>query len=142
MRKITNDGVLVIYDIRYEDDDFQTLNKMKLKWKRYGKLNNDFKEGESPYQYLVDGDILLIEDYRLISGFDWKNVIIIITDGNTGKVDYHPCNFIMRCMMNLMIVDNKEADIFPDETDTEDSSDDTDTEDSSDDTDTEDSSDD
>uniref|UniRef100_A0A7M5XME8 Uncharacterized protein n=2 Tax=Clytia hemisphaerica TaxID=252671 RepID=A0A7M5XME8_9CNID len=52
MRKITNDGVLVISDIPYEKDDLQTLDKMKLKWKRYGEDKNDFNEGESPYQFL------------------------------------------------------------------------------------------
>ncbi|XP_066930831.1 uncharacterized protein [Clytia hemisphaerica] len=107
MRKITKDGVLVISHLLYEDDDLlQTLDKMKLKWKRYGKDENDFNEGESPYQYLVDGNILLIENYKIISGFEWKN-IIIITKGNKGSVDYHPCNYIMRCTTNLMIVERK-----------------------------------
>ncbi|XP_066929598.1 uncharacterized protein [Clytia hemisphaerica] len=106
MRKITNDGVLVISDIPYEKDDLQTLNKLQLKWKWYGKYLSDFNEGESPYQHLVDGNILLMRDYGLISGFEWKN-IIIIKEGKMGKVDYHPCNYIMRCTTNLMIVDER-----------------------------------
>uniref|UniRef100_A0A7M5WX24 Uncharacterized protein n=1 Tax=Clytia hemisphaerica TaxID=252671 RepID=A0A7M5WX24_9CNID len=56
MRKITKEGVLVISDTAYEKDDhLQTLNTMKLKWKRYGRRKNDFNEGESPYKHLVDG---------------------------------------------------------------------------------------
>uniref|UniRef100_A0A7M5TQT9 Uncharacterized protein n=1 Tax=Clytia hemisphaerica TaxID=252671 RepID=A0A7M5TQT9_9CNID len=104
MRKITNDGVLVIYDISYEEEDLQTLNTMQLKWKRYGKRKNNFNKGESPYQFLVDGNMLLI-DNQLISGFEWSNIILIIFKGDTGIIDDHPCNSIMRCTTNLTIVD-------------------------------------
>uniref|UniRef100_A0A7M5WXB9 Uncharacterized protein n=2 Tax=Clytia hemisphaerica TaxID=252671 RepID=A0A7M5WXB9_9CNID len=123
MRKITKEGVLVIPSLLFEEDDLQTLNKMKLKWKRYGKNQNDFNKGESAYQYLVDRNILLIENYGLISGFEWKNIIIIINKvGIFGDIDYHPCNYIMRCTMNLMIVQREE--FSSDETDSDDSSDD------------------
>uniref|UniRef100_A0A7M5XDB7 Uncharacterized protein n=3 Tax=Clytia hemisphaerica TaxID=252671 RepID=A0A7M5XDB7_9CNID len=114
MRKITNDGVLVISDIHYVGDDYRTLSKLQLKWKMYGEYLNRFKKGESPYHHLVDGNILLMRDYGLISGFEWKN-IIIIKKGTFGAVDYHPCNLIMRCTTNLMIVDVEE--FSSDETD-------------------------
>jgi len=104
MRKITNDGVLVISNYPYEDV-LQTLNTMK--WKRYGERKNDFNEGESPFQYLVDGNILLIENYELISGFEWNNIILIIVKGTRGYIDRHPSNYIMRCTTNLMIVERK-----------------------------------
>ncbi|XP_066929585.1 uncharacterized protein [Clytia hemisphaerica] len=106
MRKITNDGVLVISDILYEKDDLQTLDKMKLKWKRYGQDENDFNGGESPYQHLVDKNILLINDYELISGFEWNNIILIIKRIR-GVVAHHPSNRIMRCTTNLMIVEQR-----------------------------------
>eukprot|EP00111_Clytia_hemisphaerica_P012474 TCONS_00036609-protein len=118
MRKITNDGVLVIYDTAFEKDDLQTLNKLKLKWKSYGKRNNDFNEGESPYQYLVDRNILLIDDYNLVFGFEWNNIIIIVKE-KSGFID-RQCNFIMRCTTNLMIVEVEE--FSSDETISEDSS--------------------
>ena len=91
MKKVTNDGVLVITDGRYEENDLKMSNNMKWKWKRYECIGgNDFKEGESPYQHLVDGNILLVPNYELVNGFEWPNIISV--EGQTGKVDYHPCN--------------------------------------------------
>ncbi|XP_066914135.1 uncharacterized protein [Clytia hemisphaerica] len=116
MRRITNNGVLVIsHNLPYEADDFQTLNKLKLKWKRYGEYKNDFNTGESPYQYLKDGNILLVEDYELIIGFEWENIIILVKEDNAFGLDNHPCNLFMRCTTNLMLVDIVE-DISSDET--------------------------
>ena len=102
MRKVTNDGVLVIALLEHKDNQ-TVLNKMNLKWKRYVCHNeNDFKEGESPYQYLVDGNILYIDNHRFINGFEWQN--IITTGYGTGTYDHHLCNWYMRCTTNLMIV--------------------------------------
>uniref|UniRef100_A0A7M5XLA0 Uncharacterized protein n=2 Tax=Clytia hemisphaerica TaxID=252671 RepID=A0A7M5XLA0_9CNID len=107
MRKITNNGVLVISDNLppYEAEDLQTLNTLKLKWKRYGEDKNDFNKGESPYQYLKDGNILLVDDHELITGFEWDNIIILVKGNIVFGIDDHPCNMIMRCTTNLMLVE-------------------------------------
>ena len=106
MRQITDGGVLIIGDYSGEE----TLNRMNINWKRFNKFDehNDFKEGESPYQHLLDGHVLVVDYYRLINGFEWPN--IISSNGGYGGVDYHPCNFYMRCNTNLIIVDRKESD--------------------------------
>ena len=105
MRKVTNEGILAIGYWESHKDFHQILNGMGLKGKVYDKYENDFNKGESPYQYLLDGNILLIGEHGIIDGFEWQN--IISTNRSSIRLGDHPCNWFMRCTTNLIIVDEK-----------------------------------
>uniref|UniRef100_A0A7M5WX47 Uncharacterized protein n=1 Tax=Clytia hemisphaerica TaxID=252671 RepID=A0A7M5WX47_9CNID len=102
MRKVTNDGVLVIAQVALELDFSLTSMKWKM-YKRGNVGNRSFKKGESPYQYLVDGNILFIDEHAVINGFEWPN-IISVEGSRGGRMSKHPCNWFMRCTANLVIV--------------------------------------
>ena len=105
MRQLTNGGILIVTDSRYSDRE--ALNNMGMYWKQYSKDDeeNDFKEDESPYQHLMDGNVLVLLRFHLVNGFEWPNMICF--EGKFGQVDYSACNFFMRCTANLIIIDQK-----------------------------------
>ena len=98
-RKQTKDGILVIFNY-----DFDIFNQIKEKCKVYGEDRNDFKENENPYKFLQEGNVVAIHGLTCL-GFEWATVIVFEGKGLTST--YHPCNFMMRCTTNLIVVKEK-----------------------------------
>ena len=78
-RKRTNEGILVIdqFTGNVKKDYCNILYKLNENGKEYHKKKNDFEEGENPYKFLKEGNILII-DAKISFGFDWSTVILII----------------------------------------------------------------
>ena len=100
-RKRTNEGILVVVDYRINKHYFDVLNHSKEIWKAYHEKKNEFEEGENPYKFLQQGNILIINE-RASLGFEWSTVIVF--EQNTRLATYHDCNFMIRCTTNLVIV--------------------------------------
>ena len=98
-RKITKKGILVIDDSG--KIDFTILNNMNERWGVWKKHESSFMENENPYQYLLDGNILIVDFWKYV-GFEWPIVIIF-------KDCFHiqECNAIVRCTANLIIVNRR-----------------------------------
>ena len=108
-RKQTNEGILVIVD--YHDDLKEycdVLDQLNENRKGYCKLKNDFKKGGDPYKFLLDGNVLLINEFASF-GFEWATVINTFTRGWTkNATTMHDCNYMLRCTTNLIMINRKE----------------------------------
>ncbi|XP_066928535.1 uncharacterized protein [Clytia hemisphaerica] len=106
MRKLSQSGILVIADTRTDGEHWGehtvVLDKMNEEWKRYDFTDKDFKAEENPYEVLKNGNILLT-DCLFIQGFEWVNVVSFREDAN--YIDYHDCNYFMRCNTNLIVIE-------------------------------------
>ena len=101
-RKRTNEGIFVIVDALIDVKDyFDVLNQLNENAKAYHDRKIDFKEGENPYKFLQEGNVLIIVE-RAVLGFDWPTVIIFEQGNN--HTTYHDCNFMLRCTTNLIVV--------------------------------------
>ena len=74
---------------------------MNENWKAYHPKKNDFEEGENPYKFLQEGNVLLVSDGEPF-GFDWSTVIVF--QGEDGIATFHDCNYMLRCTTNLFVV--------------------------------------
>ena len=108
-RKQTSRGILLIpdYMLTLTSKDFlkytSILDQLQEVWKRYDDKQNDFSEGENPYQHLCDGKILIASRLSLM-GFEWPTVIIVDHEFNRSAVEFHECNFYLRCTTDLIVV--------------------------------------
>eukprot|EP00111_Clytia_hemisphaerica_P022505 TCONS_00066176-protein len=76
-RKRTNEGIIVIADSSEFHANYycDVLDRLNENYKTYEKQKNDFKDGENPYTFLQEGNILII-DRETPFGFDWTTVIV------------------------------------------------------------------
>ncbi|XP_066926240.1 uncharacterized protein [Clytia hemisphaerica] len=104
-RTMTKSGILVITDKINHISNGSAMDQMRENWKSLHPERNDFGDNENPYEFLTQGNILVIAG-NLSFGFEWPT-IILFQDGNDyqfGGPSLHRCNFIMRCTTNLIIV--------------------------------------
>eukprot|EP00111_Clytia_hemisphaerica_P010854 TCONS_00031760-protein len=102
-RKRTNEGILVILTSA-QDIKKYSGEKLNENGKAYHHAKNDFKEGENPFKFLQDGNVLFIDE-KTSFGFEWATVIefegdILFKSSPT----YHDCNYMLRCTTNLIVV--------------------------------------
>ncbi|XP_066912123.1 uncharacterized protein [Clytia hemisphaerica] len=103
IRKITDDGILVIIDFDIQPDHcFDILDELKENWRSYHTLRDDFGKDENPYKFLLDRNVLII-DNNISFGLEWSSVIVFEGDGHKGDT-YHYCNYMLRCTTNLVVV--------------------------------------
>ncbi|XP_066917654.1 uncharacterized protein [Clytia hemisphaerica] len=113
-RKRTNEGILVINSPFDTNSYSDVLDRLNENYKEYDITKNDFKEGENPYTFLQEGNILILDEFAS-SGFDWPTVIVF--EQISINITYHDCNYMLRCTTNLIVVKARE-----DESDSEDTS--------------------
>ena len=101
-RKRTKEGILLIDvdDVRDSSEDFKLINERWRVWKRD---ESDFTENENPYEFLLDGNILIVDRSTCV-GFEWPTVVVL----DENEFTYENCNPIMRCTTNLIIVKKRE----------------------------------
>ena len=101
-RKRTNERILAILPNKIDVSNyFDVLKHLNENGKVYHEDKNDFGKGENPYKFLLDGNVLIIEE-RASLGFDWTTIIVI--ERKDDDITFHDCNFMLRCTTNLIVV--------------------------------------
>ena len=74
------------------------------------------KDTENPVKYLKTGynghPKILFTDRRMVTGFEWSTVVVVVGDGvekqdnnlSQNEIEQHSCNSIMRCTTQLILV--------------------------------------
>ena len=74
------------------------------------------KDTENPVKYLKNGyngrPKILFTDRRMVTGFEWSTVVVVVGDGvekqdnnlSQNEIEQHSCNSIMRCTTQLILV--------------------------------------
>ena len=108
-RKRTNEEILVIVPVEIDVNDyFDVLNQLNENGKAFHERKNDFEDGENPYKFLQEGNVLIIDE-TVSLGFEWSTVIVIEQENNDET--YHDCNYMLRCTTNLIVVKEEENDV-------------------------------
>ena len=101
-RRRTKGGILVIDNT--ERNYYRFLNKMNEKWKVCkGRYREKFTEDENPYKFLKEGNILIVDQITCV-GFEWPTVIVLFDSIIISCLFTDPCNSMMRCTTNLIVI--------------------------------------